>query len=370
MKKIVFLHPAYYEQSMGGAEYQISLLIAFLKNQNTPIEVYYIFEDQKSPLEKKSNIHLLPIKKVRLNKSFGNRWFLYKNKIKRHLDDIKPDIIYTRFFSSWSGIAAEYAKKNNCIHIWALASDSDIIRIQKKVPFLKPLDRIENKWVKKAFANASFILTQNNYQQELLRSIHNREGILIKQSNVICAENLINKSNAFLNIYWIANLKPLKQPQLFVELANRFKNISAIHFKMIGRSQIEYTELIQNAIDTIPNFDYLGELSNDEVNEQLCEAHILVNTSEYEGFSNTFVQAWMRNVVVVSLNSNPDEILTKQQIGFLTGNIDEMEKVMNGLNKDPIRRSKLGQKAREYAIENHSYDKNMSMVLKLMKINE
>ena len=370
MKKIVFLHPAYYEQAMGGAEYQISLLIDFIKKQNTEIEIYYIFEDQKSAVENKSNIQLLPIKKILLNKRFGNRWFLYRKDILTQLNKIKPDLIYTRFFSSWSGIASEYAKENNCIHIWALASDSDITRIHKKVSFFKLLDRIENKWVKKAFASASFILTQNNYQQDSLKSIYKRDGILIKQSNVIYPEESISKMDKILNVCWIGNLKPIKQPQLFVELASRFKNIPSIQFKMIGRSQIEYAEMIQNAIDKIPNFNYLGELSNDEVNEQLCEGHILINTSEYEGFSNTFVQAWMRKVVVVSLNSNPDEILTKQEIGFVSDNIDEIEKVIDGLNNNLIWRKELGEKAYKYAIENHSYVKNMSVVLKYMKINE
>ncbi len=44
MKKVVFLHPAYFEQSMGGAEYQISLLIEFLLNQSSEVEIHHIFE--------------------------------------------------------------------------------------------------------------------------------------------------------------------------------------------------------------------------------------------------------------------------------------------------------------------------------------
>ena len=67
------------------------------------------------------------------------------------------------------------------------------------------------------------------------------------------------------------------------------------------------------------NLQYLGEVSQDEVNRRLREGHILVNTSRYEGFSNTFVQAWMRRVPVVSLTVDPDNILVRENIGFCSG---------------------------------------------------
>ena len=370
MRKIVFLHPAHYEQSMGGAEYQISLLIEFLKKQSANIEIYHIFEDNRTPIENGLNIQLVPLKKIKLNKRFGDRWFLYRKRILAELERIQPDVIYTRFFSSWSGIAADFARPNNCTHIWALASDNDVTRLQQRVSLLKPLNFLENKWVKKAFSSASYILTQNSYQQERVQTVYKREGLLIRQSAEICQEDTIVKPDSFIAVCWIANLKPIKQPELFVALAERFKTNQSIRFTMIGRSHKNYEELLQNAADRIPNFRYLGEIPNNEVNKQLCQTHILVNTSEYEGFSNTFVQAWMRKVVVVSLNSNPDGLLSDKEIGFVSSNLNELEKTIRDLvdNKDTIER--MGRKAFDYAQVNHSYTQNMAMLTKLMGIDE
>lgn len=370
MKKIVFLHPAHYEQAMGGAELQISLLIDYLNVRFPGVEIHVIFEDNTTKILNTQGVHLVPLKKVKISKRFGNRWFLHRKQIVRHLESIRPDVIYTRFFSSWSGIAAEYAKQNSCMHIWALASDQDVVRLQDRVPLSKPLDRIENKWVAKAFQLAGVIVTQNNHQQEILRSVYGKEGLLIRQSTTTCPENQIVKPNSTLNVCWIANLKPIKQPDIFLELAKRFSENSSITFTMIGRPDDYYTKLVADASRSLPNFQYLRELSNDEVNERLCESHILVNTSLYEGFSNTFVQAWMRKVVVMSLNSDPDHLLTTENLGFLLNSPDEMEQKLNELIHNKELLSEMGQKAFDYANEYHSYTRNMEVLTKIMKINE
>ena len=52
------------------------------------------------------------------------------------------------------------------------------------------------------------------------------------------------------------------------------------------------------------------------INDYLCnKTKLLINVSVSEGISNTFIQAWMRGVPVVSLNSNPDHWFDKYEIG-------------------------------------------------------
>ena len=166
----------------------------------------------------------------------------------------------------------------------------------------------------------------------------------------------------------IANLKTLKRPELFIDIAKELAASGNITFKMIGRNNASYVKLIREAEEALPRFKYLGELKNTEVNEVLCSADILVNTSDYEGFSNTFVQAWMRKVVVISMNSNPDDILTKQGIGFICPEVKEAASKIRELADHPALITAMGEKAFGYAREHHSVEKNLQKILNLMDI--
>ena len=365
MKKVVILHSAYWEQAMGGAELQISYLVEKLKKTN--VEVYYIFEDKGDPIENKLDIHLRPVKKINFSKKFGDRWILYKNKVNRCLEEIKPDVIYTRTYSSWSGIATDYALKNSIIHIWAIAHDNDIPQSLKKISLLRPFDVIAKKMMLTTILNATNIIAQNNYQKSILKKHHNRNSLLITQSTHICAENLINKNFTDIKVLWIANLKPTKQPEKFIEIAREFQSIDGIFFKMIGRTGA-YKKVIEEANSEIPNFQYLGELKNEEVNKLLCSHHILINTSKSEGFSNTFVQAWMRKVLVISMNSNPDEILTSNNIGYIEPDLKKIVELLKSLIKEKELIQAMGNSAYTYAIEHHSTEKNLNKIIKLMNL--
>ncbi|MCY1635007.1 glycosyltransferase family 4 protein [Marinifilum sp. D737] len=362
MKKVLILHPAHWEQTMGGAELQISYLVNMLKDKN--YEVHFMYEDNGKQISNVTKLKLHPLKRIKGKNKLGKGWILYRKSIFQKFNEIQPDAIYTRLYSSWSGFAANYAKQQSVNHILAVASDSDLMRVQGKVSLLKPLDVFEKKLVSVAYNNATYILTQNKIQQELLRKYFNRTGIRINQSTQFCKEDNIKKDNEIIKIIWIANFKKIKRPELYVKLVEKFEKIPNINFTMIGRSDEVYNELIDRA-EKISSFKYLGEMSNPEVNKYLLESHILINTSDYEGFSNTFVQAWMRKVVVLSMNSNPDEIISNQQIGFICPTIEELSSKIELLVENKILREDMSNKAYQYAIENHSIEKNLDKVISL-----
>jgi glycosyltransferase involved in cell wall biosynthesis len=103
----------------------------------------------------------------------------------------------------------------------------------------------------------------------------------------------------------------------------------------------------------VQNLEYVGQLSLEEVNVWLARSSIFVNTSlPREGFPNTFIQAWLRSVPVVSLNFDPDDINTTQDIGFLSKTSDNLERDVRVLVSSEQTRLEMGARARLFSVAN------------------
>ncbi len=365
MKKLVIIHPSHWEQALGGAELQISYLVKHAAAKG--YHVHIIFEEKGVPITHKEKVSLHPLKKKKLRKSFGHRWFLYVNQIYKKLCQIQPDVIYTRIYSSWSGVAAKYANEHDITHIWALASDRDVQPSPLHTYIRRPLNIIEYYFISKAFAQASKIIAQNTFQKKELAIRYHRSSTLIYQMTPGVPEEILVKTPRPIQILWIGNLKPLKQPQIFTQLASRFKGDTRVSFKMIGKVSPKYEKTVSNTSRVSGNFTYLGQMTNDQVNDILFHSHILINTSEYEGFSNTFVQAWMRKVVVISMHSNPDDILTEKKIGFVCPSVASLENEIKNILNRPEQLKRMGEKAYQHAMGQHALEKNIIKVFNLIE---
>ncbi len=120
-------------------------------------------------------------------------------------------------------------------------------------------------------------------------------------------------------------------------------------------------DLVASAND-IETLEYLGEKTQDEVNDILSSAHIFVNTSMYEGFPNTFIQAWMRQVPVVSLDVDPDNVFRAEKIGYCAGSYENLRDRVELLIRDRSLREAMGASAREHAIKKHSCTNIQSII--------
>jgi glycosyltransferase involved in cell wall biosynthesis len=82
-------------------------------------------------------------------------------------------------------------------------------------------------------------------------------------------------------------------------------------------------------------------------------AKIFLNTSSIEGFPNTFLQAWIRGVPVVSF-FDPESLVQRLQLGHIANSVDEMREAIRSLLEDDAERQRTGRRAREFATREYT----------------
>jgi glycosyltransferase involved in cell wall biosynthesis len=103
-------------------------------------------------------------------------------------------------------------------------------------------------------------------------------------------------------------------------------------------------------------------MSQAEVNELLARSHIFVNTSTLEGFPNTFIQAWLREVAVVSLTVDPDHVLQESRVGILAQSEPGMLQAVRSLIDHPDIRAAYVKRGKDHALAIHSPQNTQALI--------
>lgn len=153
-------------------------------------------------------------------------------------------------------------------------------------------------------------------------------------------------------ILWVGRSARVKRPNLFLELA---KQIPQQQFTMICQKAIkdtEYDSLVARA-KQIGNLEFITRVPFRKTRDYFQRARMLVNTSDSEGFPNTFIQACKWAAPILSLNVNPDGFLDKYECGMCANGdwelfVDKLKQILS-----PETAKKMGINARKYAEEFH-----------------
>lgn len=202
--------------------------------------------------------------------------------------------------------------------------------------------------------NANLVLTQSLEHRKMLKKKFGIESIIFKSGYIIPKKNSKYKSDFIL---WVARLEKWKQPEKFIELAKR---LSDNNFVMIAPTSIDknYSHIIKNQAIKLSNLKFMPGLSLEETNKYFSRARLFVNTSKFEGYPNTFVQAVMTGTPILSLNVNPEGFLEKNHIGYCVNNDYNklIEKSLMLINKPDVY-ERFSNNCEKYAREHHDIKK-------------
>jgi glycosyltransferase involved in cell wall biosynthesis len=371
MRKTILCLSSYFPLSPGGAEYQTYLLAEEVKKR---MDVVFLGIDGSGSCPRRMEcngytLYHVPIRRV-LRRILHKYYILDYLRVVRLMEDIAPACIYQRGGTAYTGIAAYYARRRRARMIWHIASDADVMPYRLRSSRRMIFDYLDHRVLGYGIRNSDHVVGQTEHQNRLLKQHYDRECDLVIRNFHPLPQEEICKSTPIC-VVWIANLKRLKQPELFLRLAHEFRDRKRdVQFVLIGRQAAGRWQMeLDGLMKGLENLCYFGALPQDEVNSILAQSHLLVNTSLYEGFPNTFIQAWMRRVPVVSLNVDPDGVLVRENIGFRSGTFEQMVRDVRRLLHDALLREEMGVRAQSYALENHTIEKNVARLSALMDLS-
>jgi glycosyltransferase involved in cell wall biosynthesis len=349
----------------GGAEYQISLLIDALVATGR-YDVHYLthFIDDR---DRSRNYQVSRIGSGGPIPRFG--YLLEARALYSRLRELEPAVIYQRVACGYTGICAAYSRRRSVPLVWHAAHDTEVT-----AEVLDPARNVVRlrleKWaVEFGIRHATRIVVQTRHQAQLLEENYGRTADAVVANFHPPPAELIDKRGP-LTVIWIANLKRWKGPDVFVRLAEALRDHPQVRFLMVGARAAEsgnqrWQHALMRGIEATPNLEYLGQKSHEEVNQLLARAHIFVNTSTHEGFPNTFIQSWLREVAVVSLKVDPDQVLERRQVGIAAGSEAALIASVRRLIENPQDRDGYALRGREYATACHSL-RNTEALIRLL----
>jgi glycosyltransferase involved in cell wall biosynthesis len=215
------------------------------------------------------------------------------------------DIYYTSCAGMQVGLVALFCRRFRRRFVFRTASDADCDRSRLLVPTAR------DRWLYAyGLRRADAILVQSASQAEALA--HNFglagrvAGMLVEKAEPAAARDI--------DVLWVSNIRREKRPDRILELAGRMPDVK-IH--MVGGPLAGEEALfrdVEHAATTRLNVSFHGRLSYWDANELYGRARLLVNTSDVEGFPNSYLQAWVRGVPVVTL-LDPDGVIEREGLG-------------------------------------------------------
>lgn len=345
-QKLCLVLPSHWASNFGGAEYQVSLLLEELLKIESLDVVYLARHVSEAFIDTRYTVKKIKPFPFLLKLGF----WVDAISLLKHLYREKPDVIYQRVGCAYTGICAFFARRTGCRMIWHISIDSDLSSEIGRFPIGSRL--IERGIRDFGIRSADSIIAQTDEQARALSASYDRHAIVIRNFQPAPAQT--SKKAAKPTVIWVANLKPAKRPEAYLRVVALVPESLNVDFVMVGRGGDKgaYARLIDET-QKDSGLSYLGERPIAEVDELVSRAHILVNTSMDEGFPNTFIQAWYRHTLVVTMSVDPDGILTRKSCGFVCNSVEEIAQTIQKIVLDEALRSAMTNRAFDYVSEEH-----------------
>jgi len=266
----------------------------------------------------------------------------------RALRNADADVYFQSCAGLMTGVVARFAASRGRKMIFRIAHDTDCIRGQQLITYER-----DRRIYDFGLRRTDLISAQSNVQARLLDENYGLSSVEIDMSAEIPDEPDDSQRN--IDVLWVNNFRAFKRPELVIDIA---RNMPDVSFTMIGGQMKGDESLysdVKDAAAAVDNVNFVGAVPYSDVNTYFSKAKVFLNTSDSEGFPNSFLQAWVRGVPVVSY-FDPDGLIDARGLGVSVEDQSSFEDALSGLLLHDDERRRVGECTRKFVIDRYSPD--------------
>lgn len=274
------------------------------------------------------------------------RW----TSLRRALARADSDVYYYNCGDMGLGQLVLWCRRHGRKCVYSVANEPDC---DPRLPVLRPLrERVLYRY---GLRRADRIIVQTRRQGDMLRNGFGREAAVLPMPCAGPDERAYRPPRAPTDgrgrVLWVGRLSEAKRPDWLLELARR---CPSIQFDVVGMANAPdaHVHALQARARSLLNVRLWGRVPHDAMPWFYHRAQLLCCTSSYEGFPNTFLEAWSHGLPLLT-TFDPDGLVQAEHLGWVATSINELTGIARGVLADGDAWQRASHAARHYYLTHH-----------------
>ena len=333
---------------IGGVEWQTSLLAKWLVNRGHKVS-FLTWDEGGSAEEVISGIRIIKVCKQKAGLP-GLRFFHPKwSGLIAALRKADADVYYHNCGECVTGQVAHWCRNNRRFFVFSAASEADCDSA------LPELSSRRERWLYLyGLRQAHQVIVQTLTQRAMMAQNFQVDAIAIPMPAPEPAESAYQEPMpAARCVLWVGRVCNVKRPDRLIEIAKicrdlRFDVAGPIYDDRLSRAAATEAQVL-------PNVTLHGAVPREDIPSLYRGASLLCCTSDYEGFPNTFLEAWSHGLPVVS-TVDPDGVIARNNLGRVAADAASLANSIRDLLGDPTAYAACSAAARQYFRKHHAME--------------
>lgn len=264
-----------------------------------------------------------------------------------------PDVLCKATADLNTGLIALVAQRTHVPFVYRVANDTDLDgRSANRLPLYARVA------FDSALRSAALVLCQTDQQRTNAEAQFGKARVEMLPNPFLVSNSThdtLLPMAARPYVAWLGFFQPQKNLEGLLAIVRQLPTTQFRVGGLAAPNADSETRMLVRKLEAEPNVELVGHLKRTEVLNFLRRAKFLINTSHYEGFSNSFLESFsVGTPTVIPRHVDPSNIVQRYDLGYIARDTTHLaETLETALTQAPKTYIEKAQRCRDYVVKHH-----------------